>query len=340
MLPIDTYTGAYEIDLRTRPDSPTAADADSLDSIADSAVDRHVRRGLGSREAIRFIDPDGDSRSVTYARLSDQGRRFAGALDLLGIPAGTVVLTLLPRRWELHTSMVGALRHGSSVLPLASSLGPSSATGRLNHPSARILVTTDELRRRHLTRLPDDSALTMLVTGPIEGPLPLGAYDLRSLMAQAPDIVSAPTDEVSATVLHQLTDPPRYDGRLTATGWHRPTDVVWYAADSDWITADPSVDLPTLMSGATAVVDEGEFDVDRWYSIVERERVTVWYLGADDLRWLRWAGAEAAEQHDLMSLRHIITVGEPPSSRLLTWARETLGVPVYQNSHDPALVPV
>jgi acetyl-CoA synthetase len=86
-----------------------------------------------------------------------------------------------------------------------------------------------------------------------------------------------------------------------------------------------------LTNGVTSVVDEGEFDAERWYRTLEEQRVTVWYTAPTALRMLMKAGPDLARAHDLSHLRVVASVGEPLNSEVVTWGRDVLGVPVLDN---------
>jgi len=87
----------------------------------------------------------------------------------------------------------------------------------------------------------------------------------------------------------------------------------------------------TLTCGVTCVVDEQEFDADRWYRILEQERVTVWYTAPTALRMLIKAGADRASRYDLSGLRHVASVGEPLNPEAVWWGQDVLGLPIHDN---------
>lgn len=290
-------------------EAPDIGSAELGPEVADAAAARHVREGRGSREALVTIDSDGDRRAIPYSRLAERAADVAAALAVLGIGAGDRVLTLLPRGWELHATMLGSLAAGAgfSALTRIPRLPLSDAS-----PGARALVTTADLLAPCATAI-DASGLPveLLLAGPGAEGIP-GARSLTSLLAS---VVSSPA-AVGIT-----STPSRVAGL-------RPEDVVWRPGGERGRPADPVADLPALVSGATLISDEGDLNVDRWYSVVEDERVTVWCLTAEDLRWLRWAGAGFAESHRLWSLRRIIVLGEDPAPRDRIWATQALGAPV------------
>src|SRR5678816_753102 len=74
-----------------------------------------------------------------------------------------------------------------------------------------------------------------------------------------------------------------------------------------------------LAHGVTSVVDEADFVAERWYQLLERERVTVWYTAPTAIRMLMKAGPELARRHDLSRLRVAASVGEPLNPEAVVW---------------------
>jgi acetyl-CoA synthetase len=79
------------------------------------------------------------------------------------------------------------------------------------------------------------------------------------------------------------------------------------------------------------VVDEAELDVERWYDILERERVTVFYSAPTAIRRLMRAGVEPARKRDLSRLRFMASVGEPLNPEAVVWSQEAFGRPFHDN---------
>jgi acetyl-CoA synthetase len=86
-----------------------------------------------------------------------------------------------------------------------------------------------------------------------------------------------------------------------------------------------------LTNGVTSVIDEADFDVERWYGILERERVTVWYTAPTAIRMLMRAGADPVRGHDLRALRFLASVGEPLNPEAVVWGGDVLGRPFHDN---------
>jgi acetyl-CoA synthetase len=111
----------------------------------------------------------------------------------------------------------------------------------------------------------------------------------------------------------------------------RSDDIFWCTADPGWVTGTSYGIISPLTHGITIVVDEAEFDVDRWYGIIEQQRVTVWYTAPTAIRMLMRAGLDAVHAHDLSSLRVVASVGEPLNPEAVTWGRTAYGTPILDN---------
>jgi acetyl-CoA synthetase len=129
---------------------------------------------------------------------------------------------------------------------------------------------------------------------------------------------------VHRAVLHH------YVSALYALDLH-PDDTFWCTADPGWVTGTSYGVIAPLVHGVTNIVDEGDFDADRWYRIISSERVTVWYTAPTALRMLMKAGSEVARSYDLSSLRLVASVGEPLNPEAVVWGEEALGRPVHDN---------
>ncbi len=78
----------------------------------------------------------------------------------------------------------------------------------------------------------------------------------------------------------------------------------------------------------TSIIDEGDFDAERWYGILQAERVTVWYTAPTAIRMMMKAGADLVRKYDLRSLRFLASVGEPLNPEAVVWGEEAFGLPV------------
>jgi acetyl-CoA synthetase len=110
-----------------------------------------------------------------------------------------------------------------------------------------------------------------------------------------------------------------------------PDDVFWCTADPGWVTGTSYGIIAPLTNGVTMVVDEDEFDPERWYGILQDQRVNVWYTAPTAIRMLMKAGADVPKRFRLDALRFAASVGEPLNPEAVIWGEETLGLPFHDN---------
>jgi acetyl-CoA synthetase len=316
-------------------------------NIAHEAVDRHAAGLHADRMALRWVRRDGTVTEATYRTLALRTNRFANALRQLGVGKGDRVFTLLGRVPELYVTALGTLKNTSVFSPLFSSFGPDPIHQRLDRGDGRVLVTTPALYRRKVApvrRLLPRLDHVLLVGGGEPGAD--DALDFEAVLAAASDRFEIPaTDPDDMALLHftsGTTGAPKgavhvhgavvahhATGR-TALDLH-PEDVFWCTADPGWVTGTSYGIIAPLTHGVTNVVDEAEFDVERWYRILQDQQVTVWYTAPTALRMLMKAGAEVAGRYDLSRLRFVASVGEPLNPEVVVWGQDALGIPVHDN---------
>jgi acetyl-CoA synthetase len=318
-------------------------------NIAHEAVDRHAAGLLRDHVALRWLSKGGERRDITYGDLREQSNRFANVLRELGIGKGDRVFSLAGRIPELYVAALGTLKNGSVFCPLFSAFGPEPIRQRIARGDGKVLVTTDQLYRQKVAPIRDQLPQLdhVLIVGvgvePVTGP---GQHDLRRRLAAANDAFTIdPTDPEDLALLHftsGTTGMPKgamhVHNAVIAhhiTGTYaldlHPADVFWCTADPGWVTGTSYGIIAPLTHGITSIIDEAEFDAERWYRTIQEQRVTVWYTAPTAIRMMMRVGAEVARRYDLSSLRFIASVGEPLNPEAVVWGQEAFGLPIHDN---------
>ena len=316
-------------------------------NIAHEAVDRHVLAGHGSKLALRWISRDDAVRDFSYGQLCAQSNRFANVLAQHGIAKGDRVFSLLGRCPELYMAALGTLKHGGVFSPLFSAFGPEPIKARMSIGSARALVTTEAFYRRKIEpwRGELNTLQLVLLTECSDHPPPATTSLAVAMTAasESYDIVRTSAEDMAlvhftsgttgrpkgAVHVHEAVVAHHITGRLVLD--LREDDVFWCTADPGWVTGTSYGIISPLTNGATLIVDQAEFDAERWYRILEQQKVSVWYTAPTAIRMLMKVGADFAKGFDLSSLRLMASVGEPLNPEAVVWGVEAFGKPFHDN---------
>ncbi|HZP88359.1 MAG TPA: AMP-binding protein, partial [Burkholderiales bacterium] len=318
-------------------------------NIAHEAVGRHAVSGRADHVAIRWLGRSGATREFTYSQLDRETSRFAHVLSDLGVAAGERVFVLCGRIPELYVAVLGALKRGCVVSPLFSAFGPEPIATRIAIGAGAALVTTSSLYTRKVApvrnRLPS-LRHALVVRDALEPELPPDTLDLTALLAKAADtfdtVATQPSDPAllhftsgttgkpkGAVHVHEAVVAHRVTGKL-ALDLH-PEDTFWCTADPGWVTGTSYGIISPLANGVTMLVDEADFDAERWYAILAQHEVSVWYTAPTAVRMMMKGGAEAARRYCFPRLRFIASVGEPLNPQAVRWGQEAFDLPIHDN---------
>ncbi|MGH1491479.1 MAG: acetate--CoA ligase [Acidimicrobiales bacterium] len=346
---------------QTRRSFDWAAERSRLDGLPDGrglniayeAIDRHVVAGGGAKVAIRWLPRRGDAVDLTYEDLRLRTNRFANVLEHLGFGPGARVATLTGRVPDLYVAALGTLKAGAVYTPLFSAFGPEPIRQRIDIGSIDVLITTPRLFGRKVTPILDQlpSIGRILLTGE-QGIETAPDWEddrvlsLESLLATVGDSWTIPaTDPETPALLHftsGTTGKPKgvihvHEAVVShhASGAYvldlTPDDVFWCTADPGWVTGTSYGIISPLTHGVTSIIDEGDFDADRWYSVIEQQRVDVWYTAPTAIRMMMKVGRDTVQAHDISSLRLVASVGEPLNPEAVRWAQDEFKVPILDN---------
>jgi acetyl-CoA synthetase len=317
-------------------------------NIAHEAVGRHAHGERAGHVALRWLGRAGAVREFSYADLDALSNRFANVLAGLGLGAGARVFVLAGRIPELYVAVLGALKQRCVACTLFAAFGPEPIRTRLELGGAQLLVTTTSLYRRKVAVLREQlpGLRVLLVEDEPGAALPEGCIAFDALMATAsPAFAIGPTAPDDPALLHftsGTTGKPKgalhVHGAVLAhheTGRFaldlHPEDVFWCTADPGWVTGTSYGIVAPLCIGVTSIVDEGDFDAQRWYGILDEQQVSVWYTAPTAVRMMMKGGSEAARARRYPQLRFIASVGEPLNPQAVMWGIEAFGLPIHDN---------
>jgi acetyl-CoA synthetase len=327
-------------------------------NVAHNCLDRHVNAGNGGKVAIHWEGEPGDTRKITYQDLLDEVSQFANSLKGLGVQKGDRVNIYLPMIPEAAVAMLACARIGAAHSVVFGGFSSQSLSDRINDAEAKVLITADGgYRRGEVFPLKPaaDEACESAPTIEHMVVVKRGGNDItmqesrdhwyHELLAGAS--TDCPAEPMEAEHLLFLlytsgtTGKPKgimhtTGGYLTqVTYTHKyvfdlksESDVFWCTADVGWITGHSYIVYGPLSNGCTQVMYEGVPNYpgnDRFWEIVEKYGVTIFYTAPTAIRtFMKW-GAQEPEKHDLSSLRLLGTVGEPINPEAWMWYRETIG---------------
>ncbi|MDD2462647.1 MAG: acetate--CoA ligase [Desulfobulbus sp.] len=316
-------------------------------NIAHEAVDRHAKGPLKDKIAIRCLGKDGAITELSYAALCKGSNRFANLLRAFGVGKGERIFWLGGRVPSLFSIFFGTLKYGGGFCPLFSAFGPEPIAQRLERGNGCVLVTTERLYRKKvaglLRRLPE---LRIVLLIDCDRDIDLRVRSLPRLLEEVDDrFTIGPTRPEDMAILHftsGTTGLPKgavhvHQAVYThlMTGRYvldlHPDDVYWCTADPGWVTGTSYGIIAPLVHGVTSIVDEADFDPERWYRILEEQRVTVWYTAPTAIRMLMRAPQEVRQRTDLSRLRLVHSVGEPLNPEAVLWGQRVLGLPIHDN---------
>lgn len=318
-------------------------------NIAYEVVDRHIDTPLRDHIALYWEGSKDESETYTFYDLFKLTNRFANVLKKLGVTKGDRVFTFMDRTPDAYISLLGALKAGGVIGPLFSAFGPDAVKDRLADSGARILVTTPKLAEIVHGIIDELPALeTVIIANKHNTPCTLQEREVsyEDLMDDASaEFEIEKTDREDYAIMHYTsgtTGKPKgvvhvhqaIMGHYATAKYVldlQPNDIYWCTADPGWVTGTSYGIFGPWSNGISQVVYEGGFSARRWYSIIDKYKVTVWYSAPTAIRMLMKAGDKAVEKHNLESLRYINSVGEPLNPEAVIWSEKVFGMPFHDN---------
>ena len=308
-------------------------------NIVYSCVDRHVTAGRGKRTA--FIYDDFIRRELyTYHDLRKLSNCFGNALKKMGIQKGDRVVLFLPRSPEFYVSFLAVVKIGAVAIPLYEGYMSGAVNDILLDSEPAVIITTSFLRQRiNRERLPFLKKFIITDAAQSGSEENWSAVLARGNESPAAEWVNR-EEPMLLMYTSGSTGKPKgalhvHEGALQyyQTGkWVldlQEGDVYWCTADPSWVTGISYGIWAPLLNGATSVIYGGEFKAEKWYAILEKYKVSIWYTTPTSIRKLIAAGDNLMHNYNLSSLRHILSTGEPLNPMVIRWVQQKFGLTVH-----------
>jgi acetyl-CoA synthetase len=332
-------------------------------NVSANCLDRHLAGPRRNKAAIIWEGEPGDRRVLTYWDLAREVNRAANALKSLGVTRGDRVAIYLPMIPEAAIAMLACTRIGAVHSVVFGGFSAESLRDRINDAQARLLITADGGYRRGamlpLKRIADEAIAGCPSIEDVVVVRRGGGGDgdeshtrmeegrdhwwHRLLAGAAAKCDPEPMDaEDLLFILYTSGTTGKPKGIVHTTGGYltqaaattrlvfdlKENDVFWCTADIGWVTGHSYVVYGPLANGATVVMYEGAPDWperDRFWEIVARYGVTVFYTAPTAIRaFMKW-GSQHPDRHDLSTLRLLGTVGEPINPEAWIWYHHHVG---------------
>lgn len=311
-------------------------------NIAFEAVDKHANSDWKNKVALFYKD-ENRKETYTYHQLKKLTNQAANVLQRHStLEKGDRLFVFMPRSPELYFTLLGGLKLGLIVGPLFEAFMEEAVYDRLMDSEAKAIVTTPELLERvPLDKLPKLETI-FLVGKDIEETNQV--VDFNSCLQEASkDFEIEWVDLEDPMLIHYTsgsTGKPKgivlahkaMVQQLQTARWVldlREDDIYWCTADPGWVTGTVYGILGPLLNGTTTLILGGRFSPKNWYEAIDEYGVTIWYSAPTAFRMLMGAGEKEVKQHDLSSLRHILSVGEPLNPEVVRWGMDTFNLRVH-----------
>jgi acetyl-CoA synthetase len=331
--------------------------SDGTLNVTESCIDRHLDSRADKVAILWEGDEPGENKSITYGELHAQVCKAANALRSLGVEKGDRVIIYMGMVPETAIAMLACARIGAVHSVVFGGFSADALRGRIVDCTPKVVITQDEGRRGGRSiplKQTTDEALegttgvnTVVVLRRTSGDV--GWTDERDVWWH--DIVDGASTECAPVqcaaedplfILYTSGSTGKPKGLLHTCGGYltfaaythrtvfdlREDDVYGCVADVGWVTGHTYIVYGPLANGATTVMFESTPaypDAGRYWDLVERHKITIFYTAPTAIRTLAAAGDEFVTKHDRSSLRVLGTVGEPINPEAWDWYYNVVG---------------
>jgi acetyl-CoA synthetase len=328
-------------------------------NISVNCLDRHLTTWRRNKAAIIWEGEPGDERVLTYNDLHREVCKFTSVLRKMGIKKGDRVVIYMGMIPELAISMLACARIGAIHSVIFGGFSAESISDRVNDCQASLVITADGGYRRGnivpLKRNVDEALKTCPTVKNVIMVNRVGSESMSHFMEGRDHFWNRLMQEAvqncepeqmdSEDMLYILytsgtTGKPK--GIMHTTGGYmvgtatthkmifdiKDEDIFWCTADIGWVTGHSYIVYGPLANGSTNIMYEGSPDwpdKDRFWKIIEKFRVNIFYTAPTAIRtFMRW-GTEYVANRNLSSLRLLGSVGEPINPEAWMWYQEHIG---------------
>ncbi|GAE92777.1 acetyl-coenzyme A synthetase [Gracilibacillus boraciitolerans JCM 21714] len=281
-------------------------------------IDRHVDDGYGDKIALHYINED-EKKSYTFQQVKDKTDHYARILKEQGVKkGGDRVFIFLPKTPECYIAILAAIKVGAIAGPLFEAFMEDAIRDRINDCQGTLLITDQEL----VKRVPQQDIPTLKTILFVED------IEQQPLQPVDGDPFVEWVDWEDGLIIHYTsgsTGKPKgvlhahraVQHHIVTGKWVldiKEDDVYWCTSHPGWVTGSVYGLFAPLLNRATVVIQGGRFSAENWYSLIEELGVTIWYSAPTAFRMLLSKG-DLYKDYDLSSIRHVLSVGEPPQPR-------------------------
>lgn len=326
-------------------------------NIVHNALDRHATTWRKNKVAIYWEGEIGDSRTVTYSELYRDVNKFANVLKKLGVAKSDRVTIYMPRVPEQVVAMLACAKIGAIHSVVYSGFSSGALRDRIVDAEAKVVVTADgAYYRGKVVPLAD----IVGQTGECPSVKHAVVFERTKMKIKEnpsfqyhswEELMNGASSECQTERMD--SEDPLYFlytsgttgrpkgvvhvhggymvGTYITTKWIfdiKDEDVYWCTADPGWVTGHSYIVYGPLINGASEVFYEGAPDYpdpSRWWSIVEKYGVTIFYSTPTAIRALMRFGEQPIAKHNISTLRLLGTVGEPINPEAWIWYHKAVG---------------